>query len=86
MEFALGLSLVGYLFLVRLVRYQRARSLERKYAPAGREGFPSMTANDAQAILKILADLEFPKLYGFSMVVALFRVCSPDHTTFSARH
>ena len=35
-----------------------------------------MTADDAQAILKTLAELEFPKLYGFSMVVALFRVGS----------
>lgn len=35
-----------------------------------------MTADDAQTILKTLAELEFPKLYGFSMVVALFRVGS----------
>ena len=40
-----------------------------------------MTANDAQAILKTLAELEFPSLYGFSMVVALFRA-SDVHVCF----
>ena len=33
-----------------------------------------MTADDAQAILKTLAELEFPSLYGLAMVMALFRV------------
>jgi len=63
-----------YAFLVHVLRFQRARSLERKYAPAGRESFRNMTADDAQAILKTLAELEFPSLYGLAMVVALFRV------------
>ena len=35
-----------------------------------------MTVNDAQAVLKTLAELEFPSLYGLSMVMALFRVGS----------
>ena len=68
------LGLLVYISLVRVFRYRRARSLERKYAPAGRESFRNMTADDAQAILKTLAELEFTKLYGLSMVVALFRV------------
>ena len=65
-----------WLNLVRFARYQRARDLEKKYAPLGRESFRNMTADDAQAVLKTLAELEFPSLYGFSMVVALFRVRS----------
>ena len=71
-----------YLLLVRIQRFQRARSLERRYAPGGRESFRRMTADDAQTILKTLAELEFPSLYGFSMVVALFRV-NTVHTRLS---
>ena len=71
-----------YLLIVRILRFQRARSLERRYAPAGRESFRRMTADDAQTILKTLAELEFPSLYGFSMVVALFRV-NTVHTCLS---
>lgn len=73
---SLVLGMLAYLFLVHLLRYQRAKSLERKYAPAGKESFRNMTVDDAQAILKTLTELEFPKLYGVSMVVALFRVGS----------
>lgn len=71
--FKVVLGIVAYLFLVYVLRHQRAKSLERKYAPAGRESFRNMTADDAQAVLKTLAELEFPTVYGFSMVIALFR-------------
>ena len=70
------LGILAYVFLVRALRYQRTKSLERKHAPASRESFRNMTADDAQAILKTLAELEFPSLYGLSMVMALFRVGS----------
>ena len=72
----LVLSILGYLFLVHAFRHRRMRTLERKHAPAGRESFRHMTADDAQAILKTLAELEFPSLYGLAMVMALFRVRS----------
>ena len=67
-------ALLVYLLLVRVVRYGRARRLERKYAPLGRGSFRDMSAEDAHNILKTLAELEFPTLYGVAMVVALFRV------------
>ena len=73
-----------YLLLVRVLRFQRAKSLEKRYAPCGRESFRRMTADDAQAILKTLAELEFPSLYGFSMVVALFRVINAHTCLLSA--
>lgn len=69
----LVLGMFAYLVLVHVLRYQRAKSLEKKHAPAGRESFRNMTADDAQAILKTLAELEFPSFYGVSMVMALFR-------------
>ena len=37
-----------------------------------------MTTDDAQAILKDLTELEFPKFFGFSIIFALFKVRSPN--------
>lgn len=73
----LGPTALIYVALVHALRYRRCKSLQKRYSPAGREDFKNMTSEDAQAILKTLAELEFPKLYGFSMVVALFRVGRP---------
>lgn len=70
-------ALLVYILLVRSLRYRRARSLERKFSPAGRASFCRMTTNDAQAILKDLAELEFPKLFAVSLVFALFKARSP---------
>ena len=78
------LSLSGYLLLVRSLRYRRVSGLKMQYAPNGRKDFKNMTANDAQSILKTLAELEFPRLYGFSMIIALFRACRPKYPL--ARH
>ena len=58
---------------VHHLRYRRARLLEKKYSPAGRGSFRYLTTNDAQAILKDLSELEFPKLFGFSIIFALFK-------------
>ena len=69
--------LLVYILLVHSLRYRRARSLERKFGPAGRASFCRMTTNDAQAILKDLAELEFPKLFAISFVFALFKARSP---------
>lgn len=39
-----------------------------------RRDYASMTADQAQMILKDLTELEFPKMMGFSIVFALFKV------------
>ena len=70
-------GLLGWLFAVRALRYRRVREMTKTYASAGEESFKHMTAEDAQELLKTLAELEFPSLYGFSMVVAIFRVSKP---------
>lgn len=72
-EFILVSAILVYVFVVRILRYRRSESLRAKFT-AGERRFSDMTAEDAQSILKTLAELEFPKLYGLSMVVALFRV------------
>ncbi len=75
-KLSLVLAMLAYLALVHVLRYQRVKSLEKKYAPAGRESLRNMTVDDAQAILKTLAELECPSLYGLAMVMALFKVGS----------
>ena len=49
-------------------------SLRAKYTAAGRGILSDMTAEDAQAILQTLAELEFPGTYGLSMIMAMLRV------------
>ena len=39
-----------------------------------RRDFSRLTADEAQTVLKDLTELEFPKLMGFSIVFALFKV------------
>lgn len=65
--------LLVYILLVHLLRDRRAKSLERRFSPAGRASFCRMTTDDAQAILKDLTELEFPKFFGFSIIFALFK-------------
>ena len=68
-------GLILYLIVVYLLRFRRAKFLERVYSPAGRASFSDLTTNEAQAILKDLTELEFPKFFGFSIVFALFKAC-----------
>ena len=67
-------GLLTYVALVRLLRYDRARSLERLFAPKGRASYSKMTTDQAQSVLKDLTELEFPKFFGFSIIFALFKV------------
>lgn len=71
-------ALLVYMLLVHSLRERRARNLERRFSPAGRASFCRMTTTDAQAILKDLTELEFPKLFSFSIIFALFKAGSPS--------
>ncbi|KAK4694526.1 hypothetical protein P7C71_g3072, partial [Lecanoromycetidae sp. Uapishka_2] len=42
-----------------------------------------MTTNDAQAILKDLTELEFPKFFGFSIIFALFKLPGDDGNKYA---
>ena len=70
----LPIILVVYTSSVRICHLRRTNELYQRYAPTGRNSFSKMTADGAQEILKTLAELEFPTLYGLFMVVAIFRV------------
>lgn len=67
------LGVLAYLVLVRLLRYRRVDSLPKRYGLTTRASFASMTTDDAQTILKDLTELEFPKIFGFSIIFALFK-------------
>lgn len=65
---------VLYLLLVALLCYRRVRNTSKRFNFKSRESFAKMTTDDAQAILKDLTELEFPKIMGFSIIFALFKV------------
>jgi hypothetical protein len=71
-KLGLGAGL-SYLALVRLLRYQRQHSLQRKYPYKTRADFSKMTANDAQAIMRRLFECEFPFTGEKALQFALFR-------------
>lgn len=77
-KFLVAPTLLIYMLLVHSLRDRRARNLERRFSPAGRASFCRLSTADAQAILKDLTELEFPKLFGFSIIFALFKAGSPD--------
>ncbi len=71
-------ALLVYIVLVRVHRYDRARGLERLFAPYGKASYSNLTTDQAQAILRDLTELEFPKTFGFSIIFALFKVRSSE--------
>ena len=70
-----------YMVIVTSLRYQRARNFPRQFGLTSREPFCRMTVDDVQAILKDLTELEFPKIMGFSIIFALFKVWYAPSTT-----
>ena len=68
---------LGYLLLVRRLRYQRINATLKKYShyTQSREALGQMTLDDAFAIQLPLAELEFPITFSVSIFFALFKVC-----------
>ena len=73
-QITLVLVLLIYAFFVRVLRYRRIECLRAKYTAPGGKVLSDMTADDAQVILKTLAEQEFPGTFGFSMIMAILRV------------
>jgi hypothetical protein len=67
-------GLVAYPALVSLLRFQRLRSMHKQFNYPTRESLAKMTADDAFAIQKIIAEQEFPQMFGLSLAFALFKV------------
>jgi hypothetical protein len=71
-KLGLGAGL-AYLALVRALRYRKRDSVARKYPYKTRKDFKNMTADDAQAIVRLVFETEFPFLAEKSLQFALFR-------------
>lgn len=65
-----------YIILVYNLRHRRAKYLPMKFNLLSRESYRRMTTDEAQSILKDLTELEFPKIFGFSVIFALFKARS----------
>ena len=66
-------TVLVYMAAVSMLRYQRATNLQKRYNFTTRASFHTMSTDDAHAILKDLTELEFPKIFGFSIIFALFK-------------
>ena len=64
---------VGWLALVRLLRYQRRNQKQRQYAYKTHADMKNMTATHAFEIQKYLYDVEFPFTTQKALEFALFR-------------
>lgn len=66
--------LLGYPLLVSLLRFQRLRSMQKKYKYPTRESMAKMTDDEAWEIQRTLLWLEFPFVITKALQFALFRV------------
>ena len=71
----LAFCVVVYVYLVSLLRYQRALYIQRKFNKATGAPYYKMTTDEAHVIMKDLTELEFPKVFGFSIIFAVFKAC-----------
>lgn len=66
----IAVLLAPYRSLVRLRRYTRVHNLTRKHGVYTRSDSASMVADQGQAILQQIAELEFPLAFSNSLVFA----------------
>ena len=64
---------VGWLALVRMLRYRRVNKMQRKYPYKTRADFKNMTAADATQIQLSIFEVEFPFTAEKALQFALFR-------------
>ena len=74
---------LGYLFLVQLLRFDRKKSLEKRFGYLSEDAFSKMTLDEAHAIHKELVELEFPILFHKALEFALFRVSTFTYYPFT---
>jgi hypothetical protein len=62
-----------YLWLASSLRFRRVEAVKKKYGYSTRDQMAKMTDNEAQEILRIISDLEFPAMFEKGLQLALFR-------------
>ncbi|KAL9049663.1 MAG: hypothetical protein Q9162_007105 [Coniocarpon cinnabarinum] len=67
------LLILIYACIIRHFRHRRSQALPAANQFPDRQSYAAMTADQAQAILQELAELEFPRFYSLSIAFALFK-------------
>ena len=65
---------MGYLLLVRFLRYKRAERINSDFS-TGKRPLSSMTTEEAHDIMTQLQQLEFPYAFNKARMIALLKVC-----------
>lgn len=78
-------AVLGYVYLVSILRYRRVKAMHRKFRCSTRETFSTMTVDDAHAIHNYLVYLEFPKVFSTATMFALFKAGSSLHPLYTFR-
>ena len=72
----LSLMLPSYMLIVRRFRYQRVNMIKKRYGFADTlESYKDMTPDESQAVLKNLAEWDFPFVFEFGWISEFFMVC-----------
>lgn len=66
-------ALVGYMAIVRFLRYRRKTAIEALFV-SGKRSLSEMTTEDAHNIISQLQGLEFPYAFGKARKIALLKV------------
>ena len=64
-----------FYFVQRYMRHLRLEQMNAKYGYKNRRSLANMTDDEAWAIIQVISELEFPKLFEVGLQFALFRVC-----------
>ena len=71
----LCLVLPSYMLIVRHFRYQRVNMIKKRYGfMDGSESYKDMTPEEAQAVLKNLAEWDSPFVFEFGWISEFFKV------------
>jgi hypothetical protein len=69
------MTVILYPLVCTVLRFRRVNGMEKRFGYGTRKKMSEMTNEDAQAILRIMSELEFPRIYKTSLQFALFKVC-----------
>jgi hypothetical protein len=73
-------AFVGYLALVRVLRFKRYREIHRKYQKKYEEG--KLTPEEAQKVMMLSSAYDMPLLLNYALAFALFKTYAIVSTLF----
>lgn len=81
-----GVVFLGYLILVRALRYRRRDGMAKKFNYPNRAAMAKMTVEEAYDIMEYLSELEFPYIWAMAGFFGFFNVCVPSSPAFRLTH